>query len=108
MVINLEGNDTVTNKMCMKNTRSRGSLVCAYVSQEVLENFEPFMRSYSIGFNCICTGMWSWATRQGYQLPIKGEATHNCAKKNLSSTNWNLLELITDLGAGKMSDACGK
>ena len=92
----------------MKNTRSKGSLVCAQVSQEVLDNFESFMGSYNVGYNCMCTGMWSWATREGHQLPIIGKATHNCGKKNLSSTNWNLLELITDLGDGQMSDACGK
>ena len=94
--------------MCIKTWRSNGTLVCAEVTQELKDTVGRYMSGYSVGYNCMCTGMWSWATREGHQLPIIGKATHNCGKKNLSTTNWNLLELITDLGDGKMSDACGK
>merc|ERR1711920_582473 len=89
-------------QMCLKDTRKQGSLACAYLSQEVKDAFSDFMGGYSVGYNCMCTGMWSWATRQGHNLPITGSATHTCGIGNLSSTNWNLADLITDLNGQEL------
>ena len=67
------------------------------------------MSGYATGYNCMCTGMWKYATNQGHTLNIIGEASHNCATHYVGTgTSWNLSDYITDLSGEALSTMCTK
>merc|ERR1712018_282880 len=81
--------------MCNGANRVIGSMVCAHMTQDVKDALG--YDKYEVGYSCMCVGFWKWANNKGYELPIMGSATHNCAINYVDSPNWTLADLISDL-----------
>jgi len=59
--------------MCLKSSRTPGTLVCAEVHQDAINSFNLAMW-YDPGTQCISTNMYKWFAANGRLFRIKGNA----------------------------------
>ena len=57
--------------MCMKSSRTDGTLICAEVDQDAINSFNLEMW-YDAGTQCISTNMYKWFAANGRLFRIKG------------------------------------
>lgn len=66
-------------ELCSRPPRTEGTLVCATLTDEAIDELGLRKYGYTPGTSCRCTGMYGWAARKGVFMPIKAESTHHCA-----------------------------